>query len=353
LTNRSAAKQQSKDISDISAQASRAAFENIVGLIKTAHERVIRAVNTELIGLYWEIGRIVSEKARNGGWGQSVVKELADYISRNYANPKGFSAQNIWRMKQFYETYKDSKILSTLLRELPWSHNLLIMSRAKTDKEREFYLRLAITEHHSFRELDRQITAMRYERAAITDMKSTALPGEQRIKEHFLDSYVLDFLNLPEKYPENDLRQAIVANMRNFLLEIGNDFTFVGEEYRVQVGKTDFFIDLLFFHRALSCLVAFELKTGTFKPEYIGKMNFYLEALDKQYKNQSENPSVGVILCADKDDEVVEFALARNLSPVMVAEYTAKLPDKKLLQNKLRELTDLAEQSGLRLEDTR
>jgi hypothetical protein len=132
------------------------------------------------------------------------------------------------------------------------------------------------------------------------------------------------------------------SSPKNFLLEIGKDFTFVGEEFRVQVGKTDFCIDLLFYHRGLSCLVAFELKTTAFKPEYIGKMNFYLEALDRNHKKQNENPSVGVILCADKDDEVVEYALQRNLSPVLVTEYMAKLPDKKLLQNKLRELADLA-----------
>jgi RecB family endonuclease NucS len=152
----------------------------------------------------------------------------------------------------------------------------------------------------------------------------------------------LVFCICQKKHPEETLQKAIIANMKNFLLEIGKDFTFVGEEFRIHVGKTDFYIDLLFYHRGLSCLVAFELKTTSFKPEYIGKMNFYLEALDRDHKKQNENPSVGVILCADKDDEVVEYALQRNLSPVLVAEYTAKLPDKKLLQNKLRELTDLA-----------
>jgi hypothetical protein len=131
--------------------------------------------------------------------------------------------------------------------------------------------------------------------------------------------------------------------MKKFLLEIGKDFSFIGEEFRVQVGNSDFFIDLLFYHRGLSCLVAFELKTTSFKPEYIGKMNFYLEALDRNHKKNNENPSVGIILCADKDDQVVEYALQRNLSPVLVAEYTAKLPDKKILQNKLRELNGLAD----------
>jgi predicted nuclease of restriction endonuclease-like (RecB) superfamily len=246
-------------------------------------------------------------------------------------------------MKQFYETYKDGQILSTLLRELTWSNNLLVMGRAKNDEERLFYIRLAIDEKYSFRELERQFDAMRYERTAISKKKSKNLPIKQEIKERFLDSYVIDFLGLPEPYHESALQKAIIANMKNFLLEIGKDFSFVGEEFRVQVGNSDFFIDLLFYHRGLSCLVAFELKITSFKPEYIGKMNFYLEALDRDHKKPNENPSVGIILCADKDDKVVEYALQRNLSPVLVAEYTAKLPDKKLLQNKLRELTDLAD----------
>jgi predicted nuclease of restriction endonuclease-like (RecB) superfamily len=195
------------------------------------------------------------------------------------------------------------------------------MSRSKTDEERLFYIKLAIDEKYSSRELDRQFDALRYERTAISSKKSKNLPVKQDIKDRFLDNYVLDFLNLPEPHPESTLQKAIIVNMKNFLLEIGKDFTFVSEEFRVQVGNSDFFIDLLFYHRGLSCLVAFELKITSFKPEYIGKMNFYLEALDRGHKKDNENPSVGIILCADKDDEVVEYALQRNLSPVLVAEY--------------------------------
>ncbi len=158
----------------------------------------------------------------------------------------------------------------------------------------------------------------------------------------FLDRYVLDFLNLPDGISERDLRKSIVQNLKEFILEIGKNFTFIGEEYRVQVGNHDYYIDLLFYHRGLSCLVAFELKIGEFKPEYVGKMNLYLEALDREARKESENPSVGVILCASKDDEVVEFALGRSLSPTMVSEYNLKLIDKKLLQRKLREYIELA-----------
>jgi predicted nuclease of restriction endonuclease-like (RecB) superfamily len=275
-------------------------FDEILSIIKTAKERIVKTVNTEIIDLYWHIGKEVSERVNDGGWGKSVVEELATHISSHFGAMRGFSAQNIWRMKQFYETYNDKPILSTLLRELSWSNNLLIMGRIKTDEEKLFYLKLAIEEKYSYRELDRQITAMRYERSLIGSSKTRNLPIKSSIREQFLDSYVLDFLHLPEKHPEETLQKAIITNMKEFILEIGKYFTFVGEEFRVQVGKTDFYIDLLFYHRGLSCLVAFELKTTSFKPEYIGKMNFYLEALDRDHRKQNENPSVGVILCADR-----------------------------------------------------
>ena len=320
-------------------------FTSILSLIKTSKERIIKTVNIEIIDLYWQIGKEVSEKAKNGGWGKSVVEELSNQITVNFGNMRGFSPQNIWRMKQFYETYKDSQILSTLSRELSWSNNLLVMSRAKDEKEQFFYMKLSIDEKYSYRELERQFDAMRYERTAISTNKSKNLQIKQEIKGRFLDSYVLDFLNLPETHHESTLQKSIIIYMKNFLLEIGKDFTFMAEQFRVQVGKSDFFIDLLFYHRGLSCLVAFELKTTSFKPEYIGKMNFYLEALDREHKKPNENPSVGIILCANKDDEVVEYALQRNLSPVLVAEYTAKLPDKKLLQDKLREIAELTDGS--------
>jgi len=156
---------------------------------------------------------------------------------------------------------------------------------------------------------------------------------------------------LPEKYDEKDLRKAIIHNLKNFILEIGKDFTFVGEEYRVQAGNTDSYLDLLFYHRGLSCLVAFELKIDSFKPEYVGKMNYYLEILDREYKKPNENPSIGIILCADKDDAVVEIAMSRNISPTLVSQYSIELIDKKLLENKLREFRDLLPESAKELKD--
>ena len=164
----------------------------------------------------------------------------------------------------------------------------------------------------------------------------------QNVRSSILDTYVLEFLDLPEKFTERSFKKAIIENLKQFILEFGKDFSFVGQEYRVQVGNSDFYIDLLFYNRALSCLVATELKIGKFKPEHIGQINFYLEALDRDVKKPNENPSVGLILCASKDDAVVEYALSRSMSPTLVADYTLYFPDKKVLQNKLRELTEIA-----------
>jgi predicted nuclease of restriction endonuclease-like (RecB) superfamily len=243
-------------------------------------------------------------------------------------------------MNQFFETYKDFPKLSTALSEISWSNNLAIFSRCKTLEEREFYINLSKQENYSFRELDHQISTSMFERTMIGNIKlSTALrETNSNITNLFKDTNVFDFLNLTEPYKESDLQRGFVKQMKDFILEIGKDFLFIGEEYRLQVGNTDFYIDLLFYHRGLQCLVAFELKADKFKPEHLGQLNFYLEALDKDIKKTNENPSIGLLLCKDKDSEVVEYALNRSLSPTMVSEYKTQLPDKKILQQKLQEL---------------
>lgn len=315
-------------------------FTDIIHLIKQSRTNAIKAVNAELINLYWNIGEYISNKIEKSEWGDSVVTELAKHIQQNEPNIKGFSDKNTWRMKQFYETYRDFPKLSTVLREISWSHNLAIFSRCKTTEEREFYLNLAKQENYSFRELDRQISASIFERTMIGKIKlaTTLRENSHNIANSFKDSYIFDFLNLPESHTENDLQQALIKQMKDFILELGKDFLFIGEEYKLQVGNSDFFIDLLFYHRGLQCLVAFELKADKFKPEHLGQLNFYLEALDRDVKKQNENPSIGILLCKDKDREVVEYALSRSLSPTMVSEYKTQLPDKKLLQQKLHQL---------------
>lgn len=317
-------------------------FTDIIQLIKQSRTNAIKAVNAELINLYWNIGEHISKKIEQSEWGDSVVTELANFIQTQEPEIKGFSDKNIWRMKQFYENYKDFPKLSTLLREISWSHNLAIFSRCKTVEEREFYLKLAKQENYSFRELERQISASLFERTMIGNSKfSTALrESNHDLTNTFKDRYVFEFLNLPEPHSESDLQRGLVRQMKNFILELGKDFLFIGEEYKLQVGNSDFYIDLLFYHRGLQCLVAFELKADKFKPDHLGQLNFYLEALDRDVRKPNENPSIGVLLCKDKDTEVVEYALSRSLSPTMVSEYKTQLPDKKLLQQKLHELFD-------------
>ena len=322
-------------------------FIEITELIQKARYNALKSVNTELVNLYWEVGKYISKKVEGEEWGIGVVDKLADYLKIKMPDLKGFSPQNIWRMKQFYETYTGCQKLSPLVRELTWTNNLIILSKTKSIEEKEFYLRLAIKERYTKRELERQIDSCFYERTMLSNTKtldvSTVLAQiHPDISSVFKDTYILDFLDLPEHFSEKDLRKALIENLKHFILELGGDFTFIGEEYRLQVGNNDYFIDLLFFHRDLQCLVVFELKIDDFKPEYIGKINFYLEALDRDVRKPHENPSVGVILCKSKDDEVIEYAMSRNLSPAMVSEYQTKLIDKRILRQKLHELFQLS-----------
>jgi predicted nuclease of restriction endonuclease-like (RecB) superfamily len=320
-------------------------FQSVLLQIQQTRTRVFEQANTALIELYWHIGETISQRVQSAGWGKGVVTELARFIAQNDPSIKGFSDKNLWRMKQFYETYQEDDKLSALVRELPWTHNTIIFSRCKTAEEREYYLNVSIGERYSSRELERQIDAASFERTKLSNPKLSAVLRELHptIGNHFKNSYVLEFLGLPEAHSERDLQRALVRQMTQCVLELGRDFIFIDEEYRLQVGNQDFFIDLLFFHRGLSALVAFELKIGAFKPEHLGQLGFYLEALDRDVKKPHENPSIGVLLCRDKDDEVVEYALSRNLSPALIAEYQLQLPDKKLLQAKLHELCVNAE----------
>jgi predicted nuclease of restriction endonuclease-like (RecB) superfamily len=317
-------------------------FDEVLTIIDNARENAFRAVNRELINMYRDIGEFVSRRVIESGWGKSVVKDFSDYIQSRYVGIKGFSPQNIWRMKQFFETYRDKEKLSTLLRELSWSHNVQILG-CKTDEEREFYLRLAVKSKYSFRELKRQMNSALFERTMLSDITNEPIIARNEGLSALRDSYVLEFLDLPQIYKEKDLRKAIVSNLKDFILEFGKDFALIGEEYRVQVGNRDFFIDLLFSNRELQCLVAVELKIGEFEPEHLGKIEFYLETLDRDIKKSHENPSVGLILCTKKDATVVEYALSRSMSPALIADYKLHLPNKEVLEKKLRELTELAE----------
>ena len=314
-------------------------FTDIVQLIATAKQRAIQAVNTSLIDLYWQVGEIISRKIAAAEWGDGVVDQLAEHLAQTQPGLRGFTRRNLFRMRQFYETYKGDAIVSPLVTLLPWTHNLIILSQSKRPEEREFYLRMAIKEKWGKRELERQFDAALFERTVLSPVKvspAVTLFHPKALGE-FKDAYMLEFLGLQGDHSESDLHQGLLVKLKAFLGELGRDFCFVGSQFPVQIGGRDFALDLLFFHRSLNCLVAIELKVGRFEPEYLGKLSFYLEALDRDVRKPHENPAIGVLLCASKDDEVVEYALSRTASPALIAQYETQLPDKALLQSKLHE----------------
>ena len=316
-----------------------AAFAEVLHLIESARKQAYQGVNTVLIDLYWQVGEYISRKLETAEWGEGVVDQLARYLARTQPSLRGFTRANLFRMRQFYETYCDDKKVAPLVRQLSWTHHLVIMGQCKRAEEREFYVRLAIRERWGKRELERQLRASLFERAVLKPPQLSAALTQMHpdAGNAFKDSYVVEFLDLPEGHSEVDLHRGLVQRLKEFIIELGRDFCFVGSEYPLQVGKRDFALDLLFFHRGVNSLVAIELKVGRFEPEHLGKLEFYLEALDRDLKKPHEHPSIGVLLCATKDSEVVEYALSRSLSPALIAEYQTKLPDKKLLQAKLHE----------------
>ncbi len=313
----------------------------LIHIIEESRQNALKKVNEELIKMYWKVGEFLSRGMENASYGDAYIDEISREIQETFPGIKGFNRRGLYRMKKFYETYKDNDIVTPLVTQISWTNHLLIMSGCKTDEEREFYIRLCIKENYSKRQLERQLDSGYYERYILS--KETLLPESvKKLGENpFLDSYVMEFLDLPNEFHENDLRKALIRNMKDFILELGKDFTFVDEEYKVQVGGDDFRIDLLFYHRGLQCLVAIELKIGKFKPEYISKLDFYLEALDRQVKKENENPSVGLLLCAAKNDEVVEYAMSRTMSPLLVSQYQLQLPDKAVLEKKLQQLVNI------------
>ena len=318
-------------------------FDAIIDLIQSAKQRALQAVNVTLIDLYWRIGEHISLKIAAADWGEGVVVQLAAHIARTQPGLRGFTLRNLFRMRQFYETYRDDPTVTPLVTQIPWTHHLIVLSQAKRPEEREFYLRLIVQEQWSKRELERQIKAALFERAVLSPAKAAAALTQTHPQALglFKDAYMVEFLDLQGGHSEADLHRGLLGQLRHFLTELGRDFCFVGSEFPLQVGGRDFALDLLFFHRGLNCLVAIELKVGRFEPEYLGKLSFYLEALDRDVKKPHENPAIGVLLCASKDDEVVEYALSRSLSPALIAEYQTQLPDKRLLQQKLHEFYQL------------
>ncbi|MBW4635640.1 MAG: DUF1016 family protein [Iphinoe sp. HA4291-MV1] len=306
--------------------------------IRPAQYEALKAVNKELIALYWDIGRLIVSRQQGATWGKSVVEQLARDLQDEFPGISGFSARNIWNMRNFYLTYSQNEKLQPLVAEIGWTHNLVIMEKCKDDLEREFYIRMTQKFGWTKNVLINQIENQSYEKTLLNQTNFDQTVPEKIRQQALLavkDEYTFDFLELADEHSERQLEQAILAKVEPFLQEMGGMFTFIGSLYRLEISDKEYFIDLLLFHRRLKCLIAIELKIGEFLPEYVGKMQFYLAALDDKVRLEDENPSVGIILCKLKDKTIVEYALRESNKPIGVATYriVSTLPQE--LQDKL------------------
>lgn len=317
--------------------------------IRRAQYQALRSVNKELLELYWDIGESIYRRQESLGWGKAVVENLARDLQAEFPGRNGFSARNLWNMRNFYMDYSQRPILQPLVADLSWAKNIVIMTRCKDDLEREFYLRATARFGWTKAVLQHQIDNKSYEKYLLNQTNfDEALPEDIRAQASLAvkDHYTFDFLDLADEHSERELERALVNNLRRFLSEMGGTFTFVGNQHRIEVGGKEYFIDLLLFHRRLRCLVALELKIGSFEPEHKGKMEFYLEALDAQDRLEGENAPIGIIICRDKNKTVVEYALRSAGRPIGVATYTvvpelpeayrAELPSPEAIAERLR-----------------
>ncbi len=356
-------------------------FQNIRQIIQQGKAGALQAVNAYALAVNWQVGAYLSHRLPESAYGDKVVNNLAEWLQEKESGLKGYDRRGLYRMRVFFDSWQsmdwsilpdgfqanrisetespsiaEQKIVVTaspqspsippILLRLTWSHHIDLLSGCTSNEERLFYLILAIKDRYDVRDLRRQIKSGLFERQMLA--KHTLLvpehPKKDLLTEVFRDRYILEFLDMKGPYSEHDLQKALVARMKDFLLELGRDFLFIDEEMQLKVGMNDYFVDLVFFHRELQCLVAFDLKIEAFKPEYLGKMNFYLEVLDRDIRKPHENPSIGVVLCKTKDDEVVEIAMSRQLSPALVAAYETKFVDKNLLRRLLHQWAEDWEQ---------
>ncbi len=317
--------------------------------IRQRQLQALRAVNSELLALYWWLGQNISQKQNALGWGKGVVENLARDLQAEFPGRNGFSAPNLWFMRQFYSEYRDKPKLQPLVREISWSKNLLVMARCKDDLEREFYLRATARFGWSKSVLQHQLDNHSYRQYLLGQTNFDALVPDSIKAQAMLavkDHYTFDFVGLAEQHSERELEQALVRNLRGFLIEMGGAFTFVGNQYRLEVDGKDYFIDLLLFHRRLRCLVAIELKMGDFKPEHKGQIEFYLDTLDQQHRLEGENPPIGIVICRSKTKTMVEYALRTashalgiatyTVTPQLPASYQADLPSPEQIAARLQ-----------------
>lgn len=303
--------------------------------IQDAQIKAAVTVNTQLIALYWDIGKQIAEKQQASGWGDAVIEQIAKDLSREFQNMKGFSRANLYRMTRFYAFYANQEeFVAQAVRQIPWGHNILIFQQIKDHSKALWYVRKTVENGWSRNVLAHQIDSRLYERQAEKpriDNFTERLPAPQSdlARETLKDPYVFDFLSVGDEAHERELETALVERITRFMLELGKGFAFVGRQYHLEVGGEDFYIDLLFYHLRLHCYVAIELKTGPFKPEYTGKLNFYLTALDEQVKMQEDGPSIGLILCRDRNNVIAEYALRDVNKPIGISRYAlaATLPE--------------------------
>ena len=292
--------------------------------IRQAQYNALRAVNKEQLQLYWDLGKMIVEKQQQTQWGKSIVEQIAKDLQLDFVGERGFSARNLWLMKQFYELYNESVILQPLVAEIGWSHHIQIMSKCKLDLQREFYIRMAKKFGWTKEVLIHQIENKTYEKYLLNQTNFEETLPEKYKNQAILavkDEYQFGFLELADQHSEYELEAAIIKNIREFLLEMGGYFSFIGNQFRLEVGGQEYFIDLLLFHRKLACLVALELKIGEFTPEMVGKMQFYLSVLNDTLREPHENPAIGIIVCKSKNRMIVEYALKDSTKPIGVATY--------------------------------
>ena len=313
--------------------------------VRSAQYEALKAVNTELVGLYWDIGRLIVERQADAKHGSAIADQLSKDLRAEFPGIGGFSRRNIFYMREFYLLYRDDERVQPLVAQIGWTHNLAILQRCKDPLEREFYLRMTRKFGWSKNVLIHQIDNQSYEKSLLGQTNfDQALTPELRAQAKLAvkDEYTFDFLELGEEHGERELERALIGRIEDFLRAMGGMFAFMGSQYRLEVEGDEYFIDLLLFHRRLRCLVAIELKIGKFKPEFVGKLQFYLTALDRQVRQEDENPAIGIILCKEKNRTVVEYALHDAQKPIGVATYeiTKTLPQS--LEGQLPSPKDIA-----------
>jgi len=335
-------------------------FQAIENKISNTKTQAIKSINNKLIDLYWWIGQHIVENQVKHGWGKSIVDQLSQDLIDSLGGPYGLSSRNLWYMRQFYLEYKDKPNLQQAVAEIPWGQNLVILGGSLSEQEKEYYIQSTFEFGWTRNVLKLQIKANAYEKSLLLEKQNNfkdTLPEHlaEQANDAMKDVYTLDMLGISKPVLERELEKRMIQKIKHVILELGYGFSFIGNQYKVATPSSDYFIDLLFYHRKLKSLVAIELKTGKFKAEYAGKMNFYLNLLDDFVREPDENPSIGIILCADKNKFDVEYALRGLNKPVGVSEYTLtsklpktlldKLPDSKILQKEIGDKFDIIDKN--------